>query len=237
MAIFGQPEEDSKMLELQKKDFNCITSYALESISSVNVDKLKPLFNKLPVDPYLAGNYRFRRLSHFKISGDSIVKLPHRPFYQARQYNPLLGNLVREYPELDDELIQLEDFQRIILEFFEFCKLCSTYKEIAVHQIRITASPEQTGEPAPEGIHKDGVDLIAIFSVNRERIEGGETHLYKSKNDSPVLNKILNPGEMLVFSDKDFFHFTSAINAIASEGGVRDVFVLTCPGLIPSKDN
>jgi hypothetical protein len=236
MAIFGQPEEDSKMLELQKKDFNCITSYALESISSVNVGMLKPFFNKLPTDSYLAGNYRFRRLSHFKISGNSIVKLPHRPFYQARQYNPLLGNLVREYPELDDELIQLEDFKRIILEFFEFCKLCSTYKEIAVHQIRITASPEQIGEPAPEGIHKDGVDLIGIFSVNRERIEGGETHLYKSQDESPVLNKILNPGEMLVFSDKEFFHFTSAINAIALEGGVRDVFVLTCPGLIGSKD-
>ncbi|WP_442994288.1 2OG-Fe dioxygenase family protein [Scytonema sp. PRP1] len=237
MAIFGQPEEDSKMLELRKKDFNCITSYALESISSVNVDKLKPFFTKLPADPYLAGNYRFRRLSHFKISGDSIVKLPHRPFYQPRQYNPLLGNIIREYSELDNELIQLEDFERIILEFYEFCKLCSTYKEIAVHQIRITAFSEQIGEPAPEGIHKDGVDMICIFSVNREMIEGGETHLYKSKDDSPILNKILNPGEMLVFSDKEFFHFTSAINAIALEGGVRDVFVLTCPGLIGPKDN
>ncbi|WP_026082287.1 2OG-Fe dioxygenase family protein [Mastigocladopsis repens] len=222
------------MLELRKKDFNCLTSYALESISSVDVDKLKPYFINLPVDPYLAGNYRFRRLSHFKISDEGIVKLPHRPFYQAKQYNSLLGDVVREYPELDDELIKMQDFQRIILEFFEFCKLCSTYKEIAVHQIRITASAWQIGKPAPEGIHRDGVDLVGIFSVNRERIAGGESHLYKSKNDSPVFNKILNPGELLVFSDKEFFHFTDAINAMSSESGVRDVFVLTCPGLIPS---
>lgn len=219
------------MLELQRKDFNCITSYAIESISSIDVDKLKPFFINLPADPYLAGNYRFRRLSHFQISGRSIIKLPHRPLYQPKQYNPLLGDVVREYAELDDELIKLADFQRIILEFFEFCKLCSTFKEVAVHQIRTTASPEQIGKPAPEGIHRDGVEMIAIFSVNRERIAGGETHLYKSKKDSPVLNKILNPGEMLVFGDGEFFHFTSVIHAISKMGGARDVFVLTCPGL------
>ncbi|KAB8331052.1 hypothetical protein SD80_026230 [Scytonema tolypothrichoides VB-61278] len=224
------------MLELQRKDFNCFTSYAKISISSINVDKLKPFFINLPADPYLAGNYRFRRLSHFEISGKNIIKLPHRLFYQSKQYNPLLGNVVREYAELDDELIELTDFQRMILEFFEFCELCSTFKEVAVHQIRISASPEQIGKPAPEGIHRDGVDVIGIFSVNRERIEGGETHLYKSKNDSPVLNKILNPGEMLVFGDREFLHFTSAINATSLESGVRDVFVLTCPGLSPSND-
>ncbi|NJR76294.1 MAG: 2OG-Fe dioxygenase family protein [Scytonema sp. CRU_2_7] len=219
------------MLELQRKDFNCMTSYAIENISSIDVDKLKPFFINLPADPYIAGNYRFRRLSHFEVSDKRVIKLPHRPLYQPKQYNPLLGDVVREYAELEDELIDLSDFQRMILEFFEFCELCSTFKEVSVHQIRTTASPEETGKPAPEGIHRDGVDLIAIFSVNRERIEGGETHLYKSKNDSPVLNKILNPGEMLVFGDGEFFHFTSVINAISSEGGVRDVFVLTCPGL------
>lgn len=225
------------MLELQRKDFNCLTSYAIENISSIDVDKLKPFFINLPADPYLAGNYRFRRLSHFEIYEKNIIKLPHRPLYQPKQYNPLLGDVVREYAELDDELIKLADFQRMILEFFEFCELCSTFKEVAVHQIRTTASPEQIGKPAPEGIHRDGVEMIAIFSVNRERIAGGETHLYKSKKDSPVLNKILNPGEMLVFGDGEFFHFTSVIHAISKIGGVRDVFVLTCPGLSSPNNN
>lgn len=220
------------MLEL-RKDFNCITSYALDTISAVDVNKLKPFYNNLPVDPYIKDNYRFRRLSHFKVLEDGIVKLPHRAFYQAQAYNSLLGDVVREYQELEDELIKLEDFQKIILEFFEYCQLCSNYNEVAVHQIRITADPEHVGNPAPEGIHRDGVDVIAIFSVNRERIEGGETHLYKSKKDKPVFTKILNPGEMLVCSDREFYHFTSAINATSSQQGVRDVFVLTCPGLNP----
>ncbi|ARV58580.1 hypothetical protein BZZ01_07960 [Nostocales cyanobacterium HT-58-2] len=224
------------MLKLQKKDFNCLTSYALERISAVNVDALKPFFINLPADPYLAGNYRFRRLSHFQISDEKIVHLPHSPLFQSKQYNPLLGDVVREYQELDEKLIESQELQSLILEFFEFCKLCSTFTEIAVHQIRTTASPWQIGKPAPEGIHRDGVDLVGIFSVNRENIEGGETHLYKSKKGNPVFNKILYPGEMLVFSDKEFFHFTDTINAKDVEGGIRDVFVFTCPGLIASKN-
>ena len=35
------------------------------------------------------------------------------------------------------------------------------------------------------------------------------------------------------FNDNQFFHYTSAITAMASQSGIRDVFVLTCPGLLP----
>ncbi len=216
---------------LKDQNFNCINDYALERLDSISLDKLKNFFVNLPADPYLKGNYRFRRFSRFKVSSNTLVKLPHSYFFQNKEYNPLLGDVKREYPELDNKLIELEDFQKIVLGFFEFCQLCSTFDEIGVHQIRIAASSQHIGSPAPEGIHRDGVDLVGIFCVNRERIEGGETHLYKSKNDRPVFQKILNLGELLVFNDHQFFHFTSPIKAISSEDGIRDVFVFTCPGL------
>ena len=188
----------------------------------------------LPADPYLEGNYRLRRLSRFQLSESGLVKLPHNLFFQSQKYNPLLGDVVREYAELDDALTELEDFQKIVWEFFEFCKICSAPKEVGVHQIRIFADSQEIGQPAPEGIHRDGVDLVGIFCVNRERIEGGETHLYKSKDGNPIFSKILNPGELLTFNDHQFFHFTSIIKAISSrEKGIRDVFVFTCPGLLP----
>ena len=129
-------------------------------------------------------------------------------------------------------MVELEDFQKILLEFFEFCQLCSTFNEIGVHQIRTITSHQQIGNPAPEGIHRDGVDLVGIFCVNRDKIVGGETHLYTSKDEPPVFKKILNPGEFLVFNDHHFFHFTSSIQVIASDIGIRDVFVFTCPGLV-----
>ena len=219
---------------LRNKGFNCITDYALERLNSVNVDKIKDFFDDLSADPYLEGNYRFRRLSRFQVFDHLLLKLPHSPLFQSKEYNPLMGDVIREFPEIDDALTQLEDFQKVIFEFFEFCKLCSELNEVGVHQIRTVSWAKEIGHPAPEGIHRDGVDLVGVFCVNRENIEGGETHLYKSKDGDPIFTKILNPGELLVFNDHQFFHFTSIVKALSSEkDGIRDVFVLTCPGLLP----
>lgn len=226
----------SKSEEFIKPEANCLASYVLEMLTAIKVNQLKHSFADLPGDPYLEGNYRFRRLSHFRVDGDRLIKLPHRRLFQSKEYNPLLGDVVREYAELDDELVQLEDFQRLIWEFFQFCQLCSTSTEIAVHQIRTTASSQKLGNPAPEGIHRDGVDVVGIFSVDRSGIGGGETHLYKTKNDSPAFSKVLNPGEFLVFRDDQYFHYTSPVNALGAEEGTRDVFVLTSPGLFPPED-
>lgn len=215
-----------------KPSANCLASYILEMLTAINLDTLKWSFDHLPADPYLEGDYRFRRLSHFQVAGDRLITMPHRCLFQSKDYNPLLGDVVREYAELDDALIQQPDFQTIIWEFFQFCQLCSPSSEVAVHQIRTTASSQKTGNPAPEGIHRDGVDLVGIFSVNRSGIAGGETHLYKTQADRPAFSKVLNPGEFLLFRDDQYFHFTSPVHATA-EIGVRDVFVLTCPGLFP----
>ncbi len=217
----------------QKQNFSCITDYALETINSVDLKKITHFFDNLSGDKYLKENYRFRGLSRFKIVDDKVVKFPHDYFFQSSDYNPLLGDVIREYPEIEDELIQQKDFEKIILEFYEFCKLCSQFNEIAVHQIRTITSRDNIGEPAPEGIHQDGVDLVGIFCVHRENIAGGITKLYQSKDGSPVLEKILNPGEFLVFTDRQFWHYTSPVTAQAGGTGIRDVFVLTCPGLLP----
>ena len=219
---------------LRTQEFNCITDYALEVLNTINLEEIEPFFRDLPADPYLEGNYRFRRLSRFKLYGDRIVKMPHSPLYQSKEYNPLMGDIIREFSELDDALIELEGFQKAILEFFEFCRLCSPSNEVAVHQIRTVTTVGEVGHPAPEGIHRDGVDLVGVFCVNRESLAGGETCLYKSKSSSPIFSKILNPGELLVFNDRQFFHFTSSVKAISSvREGIRDVFVFTCPGLLP----
>jgi hypothetical protein len=218
---------------LRPEGFNCITDLSLKSLNSVDVTKFKKFFDRLPADPYLKGNYRFRRLSNFKVSSNNLIKLPHSRLFQSKDYNPLLGDVVREFEELDEQMLELEDFKNLVLEYFAFCQICSTHEELGVHQIRTTTSNQKIGNPAPEGIHRDGVDLVGIFCVNRENIEGGETCLYRDKNGSPVFKQILNPGELLVFSDRHFYHYTAPIKPIGKGQGIRDVFVITCPGLMP----
>jgi hypothetical protein len=120
-----QAKETIEMLTLPKSQgFNCITDYALETLNSVNLARLSSFFENLPGDPYLEEKYRFRRLSRFKVIANRSVKLPHACFFQSKKYNPLLGDVIREYAELDATLSELEDLKNILLEFFEFCKLC-----------------------------------------------------------------------------------------------------------------
>ena len=207
------------------------TMFTVCQVSLQNLDNFKQFFNNLPVDPYIKGNYRFRRLSRFIINDNELVKLPHGCLFQSKEYNPLLGDIKREFAEIDDALVELDSFKKIVFAFMDACKL-HPEAEIGVHQIRTTCSLNNFGNPAPEGIHRDGTDFIGIFSVNRENIQGGETHLYVAKKEKPVFKKILNPGELLLVNDREFFHFTTPIKPISDAQGVRDVFVLTCPSLL-----
>ncbi|WP_341528705.1 2OG-Fe dioxygenase family protein [Nostoc sp. UHCC 0302] len=205
--------------------------FTLRKVNSINVEGFKVFFNNMPVDPYIKGNYRSRRLSRFIISGEQIIKLPHGYLFQSKKYNPLVGDVKREFTELDDALIKLDIFKNLVLAFSDSCKL-HPEAEIGVHQIRTICTPNNLGNPAPEGIHQDGTDFIGIFSVDRDNIQGGETHLYTAKKEKPVFSKTLNPGELLLVNDHDFFHFTTPIKPQNNVQGSRDVFVLTSPSLL-----
>ncbi|MBD2612982.1 2OG-Fe dioxygenase family protein [Nostoc punctiforme FACHB-252] len=205
--------------------------FTLRKVNSINVEGFKPFFSNLPIDPYIKGNYRSRRLSRFIVAEDKLIKLPHGFLFQSKDYNPLLGDIKREFAELEDALIELDIFINLVLAFHDSCKL-HPEAEIGVHQIRTICSPDNLGNPAPEGIHQDGTDFIGIFSVDRDNIQGGETHLYAAKKEKPVFSKILNSGELLLVNDHDFFHFTTPIKPEIPAQGSRDVFVLTSPSLL-----
>jgi hypothetical protein len=205
--------------------------FTFRKVNSLKIEELKSSFNDLPVDPYIKSHYRFRRLSRFTLSGDELTHLPHGYFLQSKQDNPLLGDVKREFAELDDALIKLDTFRKMVIAFSESCHL-HPEAEIGVHQIRITCSPHNYGNPAPEGIHRDGTDFVGIFSVDRFNIQGAETHLYTSRNEQPVFSKVLNPGELLLVNDHEFLHFTTPIQPLSDATGTRDVFVMTSPSLL-----
>lgn len=207
--------------------------FTLRKVNSINTASFQPFFNDLPPDPFIKGNYRFRRLSRFIVGGDNFIKLPHGYLLQGQEYNPLLGNIKREFAELDQQMIELDSFKKMVLAFADSCQL-HPEAEIGVHQIRTICSPENLGNPAPEGIHQDGTNFIGIFSVSRNNILGGETHLYTGKREKPIFSKILQPRELLLVNDNQFFHFTTPIKPEQPNIGIRDVFVFSSPSLIVS---
>jgi hypothetical protein len=211
------------MLQTWTADFD----YKLQRLSSARTEVFSPFFANLPLDPYIEGTYRRRRFSRFQGEPENLVRLEHKYFEQSSSVNKLAGGVKREFPELEEGLVRLPEFQTLVSRFVDFSKIEPETTEIGIHQIRIVASPDQVGEPAPEGIHQDGFDFVGIFCISREHLRGAETHLYEHPSQAPIFAKELHPGEFVLVNDRKLYHFTTGLIPVGAVEGTRDVFVMT----------
>lgn len=100
-------------------------------------------------------------------------------------------------------------------------------QEIEIHQIRVTAIFDET-QVAPEGVHQDGFDHIALIGIDRHNIVGGEIMLYNDNHEAPFFRKVLENGEVALLADSKLWHNACPIRAIDHHNeGHMDVFVLT----------
>ncbi len=208
--------------------------YKLDIINSELLHPLQNYFTDLPLDFYTQGEYRYRRFSSFFISKSNIIQMTHSLFRQSDKYNTILGNIERDYQELSKELIKEQSFKEILKKFSNHCLNKSNFKslEIGVHQIRITCSINQNGNPTPEGIHQDGMNKIGILCINRHQIEGGKTSLFYPNKERLVFQAKLYPGQLLILDDQKVWHHTSLIKPTPlSTNGFRDVFIFTQPSM------
>ena len=94
-----------KVLNSKKLGYDLL--FTLQKANFINLEELQRFFQDLPVDPYIKGNYRRRRLSRFSITDGKVVKLPHGRLFQSKEYNPVVGDIQREFHVLDESV---EDF-------------------------------------------------------------------------------------------------------------------------------
>ena len=203
--------------------------YKLRNFTSVDIGVFEDYFENMPYDPYVKGNFRKRRFSSIKKDHYGQFEiLPHKTFTQSSDVNDLLGDVVREYDELDEGLIGSTDFQEIVEGFVRLSGINPYIKEIGIHQMRILCSEYIKGEPAPEGRHQDGFDVIGIFCARRIKVDGGISELFLDKEDEePILEKMLEENELLVVNDREVFHNATKLTPVDMELGYRDVFVFT----------
>jgi hypothetical protein len=201
--------------------------YKLQRTANIDFSVFRPSFTNLPLDPYIQGTFRRRRFSRFTGPAENLFRLAHKYFEQSISINKLAGGIKRDFPELEDQLVALPEFQMLVARFVDFSKIDSATTEMGIHQIRIIASPDEVGEPAPEGIHKDGFDFVGIFCIDRRNLVGAETHLYEDPKAAPIFAKELQPGEFVLVNDRRLYHFTSRIKPAGAGEGTRDVFVMT----------
>ena len=201
--------------------------YKLQMLSELHPERFASYFDNLPVDPYIKGTFRRRRFSRFTGTPENLQRLEHKYFVQSAAVNQLAGGIKRDFPELEEALTETPEFQQLVASFIDFTKIDPMVTEMGVHQMRVVASRDEQGEPAPEGIHKDGFDFVGIFCINRDGVSGGETRLYRDKEGQAIFDKVLQPGEGVVVNDRELFHYASAVAPTRDVQGVRDVFVIT----------
>ena len=208
----------------------------LEEVGLQDWDTFKDSWNNLESDSYMAdgGSYRRRRYAAFTVSADNIVRKPHQPHYQSRDYNHLNGGIQRWFaPILED--IGTHPALRAILRtcYTVFSKTTSpedrpTKWQTEVHQFRIEASPSRAGEPTPEGIHRDGVDWVLVLLVSRENIAQGTTTIYDGEKRLLGSFTLAIPLDAALVDDHRVFHgVTPVVPEDPEQSAYRDVLVVT----------
>nr|MBC8410515.1 2OG-Fe dioxygenase family protein [Paracoccaceae bacterium] len=178
----------------------------LNQLDKEAIKTVRASFDNLPETDHKDGKYRLRRYSRVELrttfwnAGEDveIVDLKVGGFNQSSDYNLHQGNKLRLFENLEEETINSRGFKEICLEFKKANDL-EDGVEVDVHQLRVVTLDEfdNTAPVAPEGIHQDGYDYIAMVGIQRNNIKGGELQAYPDKKSLPFLNHILKDGQML----------------------------------------
>jgi hypothetical protein len=191
---------------------------------------LAPSWNDLPADAYLkdGGHYRRRRHSSFVVDGQAVVQAPHRAHWQPLEYNALHGGMQRWFEPMRPEVVQSAAWPKVLRALAQVSSDLRGRQPwyVEAHQFRIDTEGG-IGRPTPEGAHRDGVDLVAVFLVDREGIKGGETRVFQADGPAGQRFTLAEPWSVLLLDDARVVHETTPIQPVAGNGH-RDTLVLTC---------
>lgn len=194
-------------------------------------------WDDLPADTFLkdGGSYRYRRHASFAVSGEQVTQVPHRAHWQPVKYNALHGGMERWFAPMLDATTQQPVWLQLIRRLAQlsqqlFAQDMQSRCFVEAHQFRIdTASG--IGRPTPEGAHRDGVDLVAVFLVGRRGIKGGETRVFEAAGPRGLRFTLTEPWSLMLLDDARMIHESTPIQPVDAAGlGVRDTLVVTCRG-------
>ncbi|MGV6859521.1 MAG: 2OG-Fe dioxygenase family protein [bacterium] len=190
-------------------------------------------WDRLQQDAYMGdgGRYRFRRYAVFESQGESILKRsPDQRHYQKSIHNRINGGIFREYPCFEQQTLENPVFQWLLDQSLSTAKAkgpSASGWHVEAHQFRITASAEEIGKPVPEGIHRDGVDFVFIYLVQRCKVRGGASRVYTPVGRLVEQHKMREPLDVIAIDDREVLHNVTPIRPLKEEGGFRDVLVIT----------
>lgn len=226
--------------DLQAQGFTRLTTADAPALLGVDVVATWPAFaaswDDLAVDEYMAdgGRYRRRRHACFTVGGTSVTREAHQPHYQSRDYNALNGGIERWFTPVADEVAASPVLARLLTRFGDaFAAAGRTPVDearwfVEMHQFRIEADPRHLGQPTPEGMHRDGVDWVAVVMVGRDNVAGGVTAVADADGHQLGTFTLADPLDLVLLDDHRVWHGVTPVRPLdATTPAHRDVLVLT----------
>ena len=193
------------------------------------LDVLRGSWNDLPSDRYLkdGGKYRRRRHTCFVVQGEVVEQVPHRAHWQPLEYNALHGGMQRWFEPMQADIVQRPVWTGLLRWMGALCSALRGPQAwfVEAHQFRIDTT-DGIGRPTPEGAHRDGVDFVAVFLVDRVGVKGGETRIFEAAGPNGQRFTLTEPWSLLLLDDARVIHESTPIQPIGAQGH-RDTLVLT----------
>lgn len=237
VATFRAPftSRDHVTDALRERGYAVLAPADVAVLCGVSLEAFRTLsssWGDLPADEYLrdGGRYRQRRHACFVVSADGCEQAPHRAHYQPVDYNALHGGLQRWFAPIAPGTIASTVWAPL-LQALGQCFTAVRPRDpwyVEAHQFRIDTR-DGIGRPTPEGAHRDGVDFVAVFIVDRHAIRGGETRVFEADGPDGQRFTLHEPWSLLLLDDTRVIHETTPIQPKqpGEEGGYRDTLVLT----------
>ncbi len=220
---------------LREQGFAVLSAQQVQACSGVPEPVLtewSAAWSELPPDRYLkdGGRYRRRRHGSFVVRGDALEQVPHRPHWQPVEYNALHGGMLRHFEPLPEAWVRQPGWKSLLVWLGQVASGLRGPQPwfVEAHPFRIDTT-DGIGRPTPEGAHRDGVDLVAVFLVARQGVRGGETRVFDAASPHGQRFTLEQPWSLLLLDDARVIHETTPIQP-ATAGGWRDTLVITLRG-------
>lgn len=221
--------------QLRSRGYAVLTASAVAELAGLHLpalDALRAGWNDLPPDGYLKDGGRYRRRRHSCLVADQgeLAPVPHRAHWQPVEYNALHGGMQRWFEPIAAATLRAAAWRQLLLALATIASQLKGERRwyVEAHQFRIDTT-DGIGRPTPEGAHRDGVDLVAVFMVARDGIKGGETRVFEADGPAGQRFTLTEPWSVLLLDDERVVHETTPIQPTAP-GGHRDTLVVTLRG-------
>ena len=154
---------------------------------------------------------------------------------QSILYNPVHGDMRREYPRISNSIINSENFHHLLIHYASFFGWSAAI--VLVQFQRVDCFVNRKGQPTVEGFHQDGNRHVGMLIVNRNNItaDSGVSQYVMDDNgkktDDLIFDNVIPPGKLIYWNDKRVWHYATDLKVendnVNGGRGTRDIIIMS----------